>query len=64
MFQSFRWASNCTAPVFSGHSDLMMPYIFEFGTKEQIKEYIPKMMTGECIGAIAMTEPQAGRLIS
>ncbi len=30
------------------------------GTEEQKQRYLPKMVSGECIGAICMTEPGAG----
>ena len=53
---------NCTGPGFALHSDIVMPYITHYGTKEQIEKFIPRMMAGTCIGAIAMTEPGAGRL--
>ena len=42
------------------HSDIVTPYIAHLGTEEQKKKYIPKLVTGECVGAIAMTEPGAG----
>ncbi|XP_078407786.1 long-chain specific acyl-CoA dehydrogenase, mitochondrial isoform X4 [Cetorhinus maximus] len=51
---------NCTGPGFSLHSDIVMPYITHFGSKDQIERYIPPMASGKCIGAIAMTEPGAG----
>ncbi|KAM9663450.1 long-chain specific acyl-CoA dehydrogenase, mitochondrial isoform 1-T1 [Trichechus inunguis] len=52
--------SNCTGPGFSLHSDIVMPYIANYGSEEQIKYFIPQMTAGKCIGAIAMTEPGAG----
>ncbi|XP_004701832.1 long-chain specific acyl-CoA dehydrogenase, mitochondrial [Echinops telfairi] len=52
--------SNCTGPGFSLHSDIVMPYIANYGSEEQIKHFIPQMTAGKCIGAIAMTEPGAG----
>ncbi|KAG8521038.1 Long-chain specific acyl-CoA dehydrogenase, mitochondrial [Galemys pyrenaicus] len=52
--------SNCTGPGFSLHSDIVMPYIANYGSEEQIKHFIPQMAAGKCIGAIAMTEPGAG----
>lgn len=52
---------NCTGPGFSLHSDIVMPYIANYGSEEQIKRFIPEMAAGKCIGAIAMTEPGAGR---
>lgn len=53
--------ANCTGPGFSLHSDIVMRYIANYGSKEQIKRFIPEMAAGRCIGAIAMTEPGAGR---
>ncbi|XP_019746701.1 long-chain specific acyl-CoA dehydrogenase, mitochondrial [Hippocampus comes] len=52
--------SNCSGPGFALHSDIVMPYIINYGTKEQIEHFIPKMAAGKCICAIAMTEPGAG----
>jgi len=45
---------------FSLHSDIVAPYINNFGTKDQKAKYLPKMATGEMVGAIAMTEPGTG----
>jgi len=42
------------------HSDIVTPYIAHLGTEEQKKKYLPKLVTGEIVGAIAMTEPGAG----
>lgn len=44
----------------SVHSDIVAPYIFHLGTEEQKQTWLPKMVTGEAVGAIAMTEPGAG----
>lgn len=52
--------ANSSGPGFSLHSDIVMPYISKYGTKEQIEKYIPDMVAGTKIGAIAMTEPGAG----
>ncbi|ELW72704.1 long-chain specific acyl-CoA dehydrogenase, mitochondrial [Tupaia chinensis] len=52
--------SNCSGPGFSLHSDVVMPYIANYGSEEQIKRFIPQMTAGKCIGAIAMTESGAG----
>ena len=43
------------------HSDIVMPYISHYGSKEQIEKFIPAMTAGKNIGAIAMSEPGAGR---
>ncbi len=42
------------------HSRLVGPYIEHFATEEQKQRFIPGMITGEIILAIAMTEPDAG----
>uniref|UniRef100_A0A8C6WSD5 Acyl-CoA dehydrogenase long chain n=1 Tax=Neogobius melanostomus TaxID=47308 RepID=A0A8C6WSD5_9GOBI len=52
--------SNCTGPGFSLHSDIVMPYISKYGSREQVERFIPTMTAGKCITAIAMTEPGAG----
>ena len=40
--------------------DLAVPYLVHMGTDEQKAKWLPKMATGEVIGALAMTEPGAG----
>ena len=42
------------------HNAIVMPYIFHYGTEEQKQRWLPRMATGELVGAIAMTEPGAG----
>jgi acyl-CoA dehydrogenase len=42
------------------HSSIVAPYIFSYGTEEQKQAWLPKMASGEFVGAIAMTEPHAG----
>lgn len=41
-------------------SDIVAEYVEKYGSEEQKLHYLPKMVTGECITAIAMTEPGAG----
>jgi alkylation response protein AidB-like acyl-CoA dehydrogenase len=42
------------------HANIVMPYIFHFGTQAQKERWLPAMITGDAVGAIAMTEPGAG----
>ncbi|MFN0262442.1 acyl-CoA dehydrogenase family protein [Tepidamorphus sp. 3E244] len=42
------------------HSAIVAPYILHFGTEEQKQRWLPRMASGELIGAIAMTEPGTG----
>lgn len=42
------------------HSRLVGPYLTRFGNEEQCMRFLPKCVTGECILAVAMTEPDAG----
>ncbi|MFZ3192994.1 MAG: acyl-CoA dehydrogenase family protein [Moraxellaceae bacterium] len=49
-----------SASGFSLHSDIVANYIMNFGNQEQKMAWLPKMATGEKVGAIAMTEPGTG----
>ncbi len=40
--------------------DLAVPYLVHMGTQEQKQKWLPRMATGEVLGALAMTEPGAG----
>ncbi|GAA3942327.1 acyl-CoA dehydrogenase family protein [Actinomadura viridis] len=44
----------------SMHSGVVADYIHEYATEERRRRWLPKMATGELIGALAMTEPSAG----
>ncbi|MEO0601237.1 MAG: acyl-CoA dehydrogenase family protein [Myxococcota bacterium] len=49
-----------TGPGFLLHSDIVLPYIAHHGTEGQKEHWIPKMVSGEVVTAIAMSEPGAG----
>ena len=42
------------------HSNIVAPYIEHFGSEAQKQQWLPKMVSGEVLGALAMTEPGAG----
>ena len=42
------------------HNAIVAPYIWHYGTEEQKQRWLPRLVTGELVGAIAMTEPGAG----
>ncbi|EJO35275.1 MULTISPECIES: acyl-CoA dehydrogenase family protein [Acinetobacter] len=44
----------------SCHSEIAAPYILNIGSEEQKQYWLPKMVSGEVVGAIGMTEPGAG----
>ena len=52
--------SGFTGPGFLIHCDLVATYIKAFGSEEQKRQWLPKMVTGEAIGSLGMTEPHAG----
>lgn len=45
---------------FAAHDDLVVPALLALGTREQCTRWLPRMATGESIGAIALTEPGTG----
>jgi alkylation response protein AidB-like acyl-CoA dehydrogenase len=45
---------------FSLHSDIVAPYILHYGSEALKHKYLPKLVSGEMVTAIAMTEPGAG----
>ena len=45
---------------YSLHSEIVAPYILHYGTEAQKLKYLPKLASGEMVGAIAMSEPAAG----
>lgn len=42
------------------HNAIVAPYILHYGTEEQKQKWLPKMASGELVGAICMSEPGTG----
>jgi alkylation response protein AidB-like acyl-CoA dehydrogenase len=42
------------------HSEIVAPYILHYGSEAQRNRYLPRLASGEMVGAIAMSEPAAG----
>ncbi|HTO51267.1 MAG TPA: acyl-CoA dehydrogenase family protein [Burkholderiales bacterium] len=52
--------AGATGPTFYLQSDIIAPYLVDFGTEEQKRRWLPKMATGEVVAAVGMTEPSGG----
>lgn len=52
--------AGATGPGFSVHSDIVAPYILNYGSEDQKRCWLPRLAAGTAIGAVAMTEPGAG----
>ncbi|CAM5475369.1 isovaleryl-CoA dehydrogenase [Rhodanobacter lindaniclasticus] len=53
-------ASGSVGLSYGAHSNLAVQNIFHNGNEAQRRKYIPKMCSGEYVGALAMSEPGAG----
>ncbi|MCL2562214.1 MAG: acyl-CoA dehydrogenase [Rikenellaceae bacterium] len=49
-----------TGVAVSAHTSLCAAPIWEHGTEEQKRKYLPRLVSGEWLGAFALTEPNAG----
>ncbi|MFM5884107.1 MAG: acyl-CoA dehydrogenase family protein [Novosphingobium sp.] len=54
------WRAGASGPGFLIHTDLVATYILTAGTEEQKRTWLPRMVKGEAIGSLGMTEPHAG----
>ncbi len=53
-------ASGSVGLSYGAHSNLCINQIFRWGTEDQKEKYLPKLISGEHLGALAMSEPGAG----
>lgn len=53
-------AGAASAAGLSVHNDIVIPYLMSFGSQELKEKWLPKMVTGEAVGAMGMTEPDGG----
>ena len=49
-----------SGPAFPLHSDIVSPYLVAYGSEEIKQRWLPGMVSGEALGAVAMTEPSGG----
>ena len=54
------WARGLTGLGFGLHNEIVAPYLERYGTEAQKARHLPRMASGEAVGAIAMSEPAAG----
>ncbi|WP_433632552.1 acyl-CoA dehydrogenase family protein [Nocardia sp. CA-120079] len=54
------WLTGSVGVGFGVQNDILMPYFLELTTEEQRQRWLPGMVSGELITAIAMSEPGAG----
>ncbi len=52
--------SGLSQATFSVHSDIVAGYVLSYGSEAQKARWLPRMVSGETIGAICMTEPSTG----
>jgi long-chain-acyl-CoA dehydrogenase len=52
--------AGASGPAFTLQTDIVTPYFLCFASHDQKKRWLPRIASGECITAIAMTEPNAG----
>lgn len=54
------WRIGASGPGFTLHSNIVAPYLLHYGSEALKSHWLPRMARGEAVGAIAMTEPDAG----
>lgn len=54
------WACGSTALSLAAHNGLCCAPITNWGSQAQKERYLPKLISGDCLGSLALTEPGAG----
>lgn len=52
--------AGATGPTFYLHSDIVAPYLVDFGSEAQKAKWLPRMATGDVVVALGMSEPSGG----
>ncbi|PMS25527.1 acyl-CoA dehydrogenase [Paraburkholderia rhynchosiae] len=52
--------AHAPGPGFAVHSEMVTPYVVNFASPEQKRRWLPRLVSGDAIAAVAMTEPGAG----
>ena len=53
-------AAGATGPTFYLQSDIIAPYLVDFGSEQQKQRWLPRMASGEVVAALGMSEPSGG----
>ena len=53
-------AAGATGPTFYLQSDIIAPYLLDFGSEDQKQRWLPRMASGEVVAALGMSEPSGG----
>ena len=58
--QMCRYGLHGLASGYNIHANIIAPYVENIGSQEQKDHWLPKMVSGDAVAALAMTEPSAG----
>jgi len=58
--EEFSRASGSAGFAYAAHSNICVDNLYKSGTEAQRQKYLPKLISGEHVGALAMSEPNAG----
>ena len=58
--EEFSRASGSAGFAYAAHANICLDNLYKSGTEQQRQKYLPKLISGEQVGALAMSEPNAG----